>query len=176
MRAPTSGWRAPGIDNGIPSTRPAEVIGSCTTTQPPASTLPAIRATTADGSRTCSSRNRQNARSTGSGSRQVLGGLGDGEHLAVGGRGAGDLVAGQRIAVDRVDPAGVADDLGEGDGDVAAAGADVDAAPAGTEAEAFERGGQRAAVDVVAQAGEGGRRHVDQSFTTGPPLPIASAE
>ena len=67
----------------------------------------------------------------------------------------GDLVAGQRIAVDRVDPAGVADDLGEGDGDVAAAGADVDAAPAGTEAEAFERGGQRAAVDVVAQAGEG---------------------
>ena len=36
--APTSGWRASGIDRGDPSMRPAEVIGSCATTQPPGRT------------------------------------------------------------------------------------------------------------------------------------------
>ena len=75
--------------------RPAEVIGSWTTTQPPGLTTAAMRRTTTEGSWTWRSRNRQNARSTCSGSDQVLAGLGERDHLGVGGRRAGHLVAGE---------------------------------------------------------------------------------
>ena len=50
--------------------RPAEVIGSWATTQPPGRTAPAIMRTTASGSSTWSNRKRQNARSTASGSER----------------------------------------------------------------------------------------------------------
>ena len=85
------------------------------------------------------------------GQRQVLAGLGQRNHLRVGGRGPGHLVAGGGVAVDGVDPAVTADHLGQGHRHVAAAGADVDTAPAGSSPEPFERRGQRATVDVVTQ-------------------------
>ena len=66
------------------------------------------------------------------GQGEVLAGLGEGDHLgrAAAGGGRGHLVAGARVAVDGVDPPVAADDLGQGHRHVAAAGADVDAAPA----------------------------------------------
>ncbi len=149
--APTSGWRASGMDSGAPPMRPAEVIGSCATTQPPGRTAAAMRPSTTAGSTTCRSRKRQKARSTGSGRSEVLAGLGDGEHLAVRRRGPRHLVAGARVAVDGVDPPVVADHLGQGHRDVAPAGAHVDAAPARAEAQTLEGGGERPPVDVVAQ-------------------------
>ena len=65
-----SGWRASGIEKGRPAIRPAEVIGSWATTQPPGRTAAAMRRSTTAGSTTWRSRNRQNARSTGSGRRR----------------------------------------------------------------------------------------------------------
>ncbi len=84
------------------------------------------------------------------GQRQVLAGLGEGDHLGVGRRGAGDLVARQRVAVHRVHTAVPADHLGQRDRHVTTTRADVDTAPAGTEAESLEGGGQWSAVHVVA--------------------------
>ena len=52
----------------MPAIRPAEVIGSWATTQPPGRTAVAMRCKTTAGSTTWSSRKRQKARSTGSGS------------------------------------------------------------------------------------------------------------
>ena len=72
----------------------------------------------------------------------------------------GHLVPGARIAVDGVDASVVPDDLGEGHRHVAAAGADVDAPPPGRDGEAFERRGQRAPIDVVAQ----GVRHEPRRY------------
>ena len=70
----------------------------------------------------------------------------------MGRRRPGDLVAGQRIAVDGIDPAVAAHHLCQGNRDVAAAGADVDAAPARTQPETLQRRRQRPPVDVVAQS------------------------
>ena len=60
----------------------------------------------------------------------------------------------ERIAVHGVDAPVAPDHLGQGHRDVAAAGADVEAAPAGTQAEPVQRGDQRPPVDVVAQTRE----------------------
>ena len=98
------GGRADGMEKGSPSMRPAEVIGSWATTQPPGRTAPAIRASTTAGSTTWSRRNRQKARSTGFGQPEILAGLGDGQHLAVGGGGLSHLVPGRGVAVHGVDP------------------------------------------------------------------------
>jgi len=73
----------------------------------------------------------------------------------VGGRGGRRLVARRGIAVDCIDPPVSPDHLGERDRHVPSAGADVDAPPAALDAEAVEGGGERAAVDVVAQPLEG---------------------
>ena len=67
---------------------------------------------------------------------------------------AGHLVAGQGIAVHGVDPPVAPDHLGQGHRDVAAAGADVEAAPARAQAEPVQGGDQWPAVHVVAQARE----------------------
>ena len=91
------------------------------------------------------------------GQQEVLAGLGDGEHLAEGGGRRGDLVAGARVAVDRVHAAVVADDLGQGHRHVPTTGAHVDAAPSGADAESLECSGQRPPVDVVTQTAELGR-------------------
>jgi hypothetical protein len=68
------------------------------------------------------------------------------------GGGDGGLVPGAGIAVHRVDASGPADDLRERHAHVAAAGADVHAPPAFAQPETVEGGGERAAVDVVAEA------------------------
>ena len=67
-------------------------------------------------------------------------------------RTSGDDVPRARVAVDRVDATIAADDLGQGDADVASARADVDAGPPLAQSQPVERGGQRPPVDVVAQA------------------------
>src|SRR5207248_3252975 len=61
------------------------------------------------------------------------------------------LVSRRRVAVDRIDAAIAAHDLGEGDADVPAPGADVDAPPSLPKPEPIERRGQRPAVHVVPQ-------------------------
>ena len=86
------------------------------------------------------------------GQDQVLAGLGQGDDLGMGGGGMGHLVAGPRVAVDGVDTPVLPDHFGQGHRHVAPTGADVDATPAFGQAEAAERGGQRAPVHVVAQA------------------------
>ena len=85
------------------------------------------------------------------GQGEVLAGLGERDDLCVRRRGPCDLVAGEWVAVDRVDATVTADHLGQRHRDVAATRADVDAAPTGAEPQALQRRGQRAAVDVVAQ-------------------------
>ena len=140
--------------NGRPAIRPAEVIGSWATTHPPGS----------DGAGHPPEHHgridhvEQEEPAEGQvdrlGQTEVLAGLGDGQHLAVGGRGRGHLVAGRGVAVHGVDPAVATDDLGQGDRDVAPAGADVDARPARADPQPVERGGERPPVDVVAQAAQ----------------------
>ena len=85
------------------------------------------------------------------GQDQVLARLGQGDHLGVGGRRARHLVAGQGVAVHGVDPSLAPDHFGQGHRDVPASGAHVEAAPARAQAEPVQGGGQRPAVDVVAQ-------------------------
>ncbi len=84
------------------------------------------------------------------GQAQVLTGLGDGQHLAMRGGRLGHLVAGQRVAVDGVDPSLASDDLGQGHRHVSAARPDVGTHPARPDAEAVEGSGQGSPVDVVA--------------------------
>ena len=86
------------------------------------------------------------------GQGQVLAGLGQRNDLCVRGGGPCHLVAGERVAVDRVDATVLTDHFGQGHRDVAPTRSDVDTAPARTEPEALQRRGQRAAVDVVAQS------------------------
>ncbi len=69
------------------------------------------------------------------GEDQVLSGLGQGDDLGVGGGAVGDLVARERVAVHGVDTPVAPDHFGQGHRDVAAPGADVEAAPARPEAE-----------------------------------------
>src|SRR5206468_11046898 len=83
---------------------------------------------------------------------QVLARLGDGHHLGVRGRGPRHLVTSRRVAVDGVDAAVPADDFCQGDADVAAAGAHVDALPSLAQSQPVESRGERTPVDVVAQA------------------------
>ena len=135
---------------GLPPIRPADVIGSCATTQPPGRTAVAICARPRpDRARAAGGSGRTPGRPVRGG--EVLAGLGEREHLTVGRRGPGGLVPGERIAVHRVDPPVPPDDLGQGDGDVATAGAHVDTSPSRPEPEAIQRRGQGAAVDVVAE-------------------------
>ena len=54
-----SGCRADGIDMAAPATRPADVIGSWASSQPPGRMIDAIRLSTTSGSTTCMRRNRQ---------------------------------------------------------------------------------------------------------------------
>ncbi len=58
------------------------------------------------------------------------------------------------IAVDGVDPAVPAHDLGEGNRDVPSASTDIDACPPWSDAQAFKGDGERPAVDVVSQAAQ----------------------
>ena len=92
------------------------------------------------------------------GEDQVLAGLGDGQHLAVRGGRLGHQVPGAGVAVDGVDPPVAADHLGQGHRDVAPAGAHIDAPPTRADAQPLQGGGQRPAVDVVAQTLERGHR------------------
>ena len=108
--------------------------------------------TTTTGSSTCRSRKRQKARSTCSGRARSSPAWVRAMTWRVCRGGAGHLVAGQRVAVDRVHASVAPDHLGQRHRDVAATGPDVDAAPARPESEPVERGGQGSAVDVVAQA------------------------
>ena len=85
-RAPMSGWRAEGIENGSPSIRPAEVIGSWATTQPPGRTArghPGQHHGRIDHVQEQEPAEGQVDRL---GQPEVLAGLGDGQHLAVGRR------------------------------------------------------------------------------------------
>ena len=104
------------------------------------------------GSSTCNKRKRQKARSTSSGRERSSPAWVRAITCACAAGGACHLVARRRVAVDGVDPAVPADHLGQRHRDVATAGADVDTAPTGAEAQARQRGGQRPPVDVVPQA------------------------
>jgi hypothetical protein len=83
------------------------------------------------------------------GQEEVFSGLGDGDHLAEGGRRRGGNVPGGRVAVDGIDASVASHDLSQRHRNVASTGADVDAAPPGADAQAFEGGGDRAPVDIV---------------------------
>ncbi len=142
-------------------------MGSWATTQPPGRTAAAIRAQDhrrVDHVQQQEAAERQVDRL---GQAQVLAGLGDGQHLAVGGGGRGHLVPGRRVGVDGVDPAVVADDLGQGDRHVAPAGAHVDTGPARSDPQPVEGGGERSPVDVVAQASQ----FHPATLPAGPPRP-----
>ena len=68
----------------------------------------------------------------------------------MGGGRLGHRVPGGRVAVDGVDAAVAADDLGQGDGDVAPAGAHVHTPPALAEPQPVEGRGEGPPVDIVA--------------------------
>ena len=142
------------MEKGRPAIRPAEVIGSWATTQPPGRTAAAMRREHDGGIDHVEQQEAAEGQVDRLGQPQVLAGLGDGQHLAVGGRGRGHLVAGRRVGVDGVDPPVASDDLGQGHRNVAPAGPDVDARPARADAQPVEGGGQRPPVDVVPQAAQ----------------------
>ena len=123
-------WRA-----ASPSMRPAEVMGSCATTQPPGRTARRHHAHHVDRLEHVEQQEAAEGEVDLLGQREVLAGLGQRDHLRVRGRGARHLVAGQRVAVDGVDAPVAADHLGQGHRDVAAAGADVGAPPPRLEAQ-----------------------------------------
>ena len=166
-----------GMERGRPSMRPAEVIGSWATTHPPGRTAAAICAPRRRGSTTCSSRNRQKARSTASGSDRSSPAWVMASTWLWAAAARGHLVVGERVAVDGVDPTVPSDHLGQRHRDVAPTGADVDTAPTRPEPEPVEGRGQRAAVDVVAQSlelahGQCPAAHGTMTrHSTGPPRP-----
>ena len=90
-RRPDGG--ASGIESGLPSTRPADVIGSWATTQPPGRTASPMRRSTTSGVDDVEQEEAAEREVDRLRQEQVLARLGDRDHLGVGRGRSGHLVA-----------------------------------------------------------------------------------